>query len=245
MNLNFIHKEFLLLSIIFTWQIFIPQDSNSPIIDFLLFFHDFTLIFIITILSGIFYLITTLILNSLTNRNILHGHLIETVWTYIPILILFFLAIPSLKILYLTDELFTPIITIKSIGHQWYWSYEFRDLKNFEFDRYILEYKYKQIFRLLDTDNHIIVPYLTPIRLLITSTDVIHSWTIPRLGIKIDATPGRLNQAQILLNRPGIYFGQCSEICGANHSFIPIILESTSINNFKNWINLNSLDGWK
>lgn len=172
------------------------------------------------------------------NRFLLEGHLIELLWTIIPIFILILIAIPSIKILYLTDEIFKNKITLKSIGHQWYWRYEYTEFKNIEFDSFIIPSNQliNNEFRLLDVDNRCILPYNYPIRLLTTSIDVIHAWTVPSLGIKIDSTPGRLNQIILFINRPGIFYGQCSEICGINHSFMPIVIESTNFKNFKNWL---------
>lgn len=155
-------------------------------------------------------------------------------------IILIIIAIPSLKILYFIDELWNPTyFTIKAIGHQWYWSYEFPEFCNCDLDSYIIPLNLnseKNIFRLLDVDNRLVTPFNYPIRLLATSSDVIHSWTIPSLGIKIDATPGRINQMTLISLRPGLYFGQCSEICGAYHSFIPICLERTKFAHFILWI---------
>lgn len=164
-----------------------------------------------------------------------------------PIIILVYLALPSLKILYLTDEIFNPILTIKSIGHQWYWKYEYSDFKNINFNSFIIKNNELKNFnfRLLDVDNNIVIPIKSQIRILINSADVIHSWTIPRIGVKIDAIPGRINQTIINAIRPGLFYGQCSEICGLNHRFIPIVLESTSNLNFIRWINLLLLDDWK
>lgn len=189
------------------------------------------------------YILFSLIFNKFINRFLLQGHLIELIWTISPIFILIFIAIPSIKILYLTDEIYNNKLTIKSIGHQWYWRYEYSDFININFDSFILPPNSLQIndFRLLDVDNRCILPYNFPIRILTTSIDVIHSWTVPSLGIKIDSTPGRLNQSYLFINRPGVFFGQCSEICGTNHSFIPIVIESTNFNLFKIWlININT-----
>lgn len=145
---------------------------------------------------------------------------------------------PSIKILYLTDEIHNNKLSIKSIGHQWYWRYEYSDFPSIEFDSFIIpsDQLIDNEFRLLDVDNRCILPFNFPIRILTTSIDVIHAWTLPSLGIKIDSTPGRLNQTSIFINRPGVYFGQCSEICGINHRFIPIAVESTNFPNFKNWL---------
>lgn len=179
----------------------------------------------------------------------LEEHTIETVWTILPAVTLIFIALPSIRILYIIDESINSVITIKTIGHQWYWSYEYSDFLNAEFDSYIIPTKElpEDGFRLLDVDNRVVLPIGAQIRILVTSADVIHSWTIPRIGVKVDGTPGRLNQANFLLNRPGLIFGQCSEICGANHRFIPIVLERVEINQFADWLqkNYRSLSGWK
>lgn len=160
------------------------------------------------------------------------------IWTIFPIFILIFIALPSLRILYIRDEIYNSNITVKTIGHQWYWRYEYSDFSISEFDSFIIPFNQLNIneFRLLDVDNRCIIPFNYPIRILSTSIDVIHSWTVPSLGIKIDSIPGRLNQSLLIIYRPGIYFGQCSEICGINHRFIPIVIESTNINFFKNWL---------
>lgn len=221
-----------------TWKTLLIQDRASPLIEQLTFFHDHTMIvlIIITILVG--YLIVRIFFNKFNYRYLLEGQTIEIIWTLIPAVTLIFIALPSLRLLYLLDEINNPIITVKSIGHQWYWSYEYSDFSNIEFDSYIIPTNELNSynFRLLDVDNRLVVPFNSQIRLLVSSRDVIHSWTIPSLSIKIDATPGRLNQVRIFLNRSGIFFGQCSEICGANHSFIPIVLERISPNFFINWI---------
>lgn len=179
-----------------------------------------------------------IIFNNYTNRFLLSGHTIELIWTILPIIILIFIAIPSLKILYLTDETHNNKLTLKTIGHQWYWSYEYSDFINIEFDSFIIptpQLKSNE-FRLLDVDNRCVLPFNLPIRIITTSIDVIHAWTIPSLGIKIDSTPGRLNQTTLIISRPGLYYGQCSEICGLNHRFIPIVIESTNFSYFKNWL---------
>lgn len=188
-----------------------------------------------------------ILFNKYINRFLLEGQIIELIWTILPAITLIFIALPSLRLLYLLDELNNPLITLKSIGHQWYWSYEYSDFHNIEFDSYIIQPIDLQSFnfRLLDVDNRIILPINNQIRIIVTATDVIHSWTIPSLGVKIDANPGRLNQTNFFINRPGIFYGQCSEICGTNHRFIPIVVERIPIKNFINWINNYSLDDWK
>nr|YP_010417455.1 cytochrome c oxidase subunit II [Junonia artaxia]YP_010417598.1 cytochrome c oxidase subunit II [Junonia touhilimasa]USF17510.1 cytochrome c oxidase subunit II [Junonia artaxia]USF17705.1 cytochrome c oxidase subunit II [Junonia touhilimasa] len=221
-----------------TWSNLNYQNSASPLMEQIIFFHDHTLIILIMITILVGYLMLNLFFNHYINRFLLEGQMIELIWTILPAITLIFIALPSLRLLYLLDELNNPLITLKSIGHQWYWSYEYSDFNNVEFDSYMINIKENiNNFRLLDVDNRIILPMNNQIRILVTATDVIHSWTIPSLGVKVDANPGRLNQTSFFINRPGIFFGQCSEICGANHSFMPIVIESISIKNFINWIN--------
>nr|WKK30306.1 cytochrome oxidase c subunit 2 [Symmorphus murarius] len=220
-----------------TWKSFFMQDSNSPNMDQLIFFHDLTMLILILITSVITYIFYFLMINKLTNRFMMNEHMIELIWTIIPMITLLYIAMPSLKILYLLEESSPPILSVKSIGHQWYWQYEMSDYSNIDFESFLIPYtsEHPWLIRLLDVDNRLILPFNSSIRLILTSNDVIHSWTIPSLGIKIDATPGRINQVLMFMNRPGIYFGQCSEICGANHSFMPIVLESTDTDSFIKW----------
>lgn len=219
-----------------TWTNLNLQNRNTPLIEQLIFFHDHSILILIIITIFVGYIITSIILNKITNRFFLSGQLIEIIWTILPGIILLFIAFPSLRLLYLLDEIYYPSITLKTIGHQWYWRYEYSNFKNLEFDSYMNNNQEINNIRLLDVDNNIILPYKTQIRVLVTAADVLHSWTIPSLGVKVDATPGRLNQINFFINRPGLYYGQCSEICGTNHSFIPILLERTSLKFFIKWI---------
>uniref|UniRef100_UPI0030DDDFFE cytochrome c oxidase subunit II n=1 Tax=Henricia reniossa TaxID=2053902 RepID=UPI0030DDDFFE len=214
------------------------QDASSPIMEELIYFHDYTLIVLTLITTIVFYGLASLVFSTNTNRFFLEGQNLETIWTIIPALILIFIALPSLQLLYLMDEVSTPFLTLKAIGHQWYWSYEYADYRELEFDSYMIptDELNNGEPRLLNVDNRIILPSQTPIRVLVSSSDVLHSWTIPSLGVKMDAVPGRLNQVNFFLSRCGIFYGQCSEICGANHSFMPIVIESTNFNNFENWV---------
>nr|YP_010626040.1 cytochrome c oxidase subunit II [Inocellia digitiformis]WBK02838.1 cytochrome c oxidase subunit II [Inocellia digitiformis] len=221
-----------------TWNNYLLLDAQSPLMEQLIFFHDHTLLILIMITILVSYLMSSLYFNKYINRFLLEGQLIELIWTILPAITLIFIALPSLRLLYLMDELNNPLITLKSIGHQWYWSYEYTDFLKNSFDSYMVQVNNltNTSFRLLDVDNNVVLPFMAQIRLLATATDVIHSWTIPSLGVKIDATPGRLNQTNFFMNQPGLFFGQCSEICGANHSFMPIVIESTSLKNFLNWL---------
>nr|UZC53678.1 cytochrome c oxidase subunit II [Ultragryllacris sp. 1 JL-2022a] len=222
-----------------TWSNINLQNSASPLMEQLLFFHDHTLLILIMITMLVAYIMSNLFFNPFTHRYLLEGQTIEIIWTILPAFTLIFIALPSLRLLYLLDESFDPFLTIKSIGHQWYWSYEYSDLRDpLEFDSYMIPYNEMDLngFRLLDVDNRTVLPMNTQIRMLITAADVIHSWTVPSLGVKVDATPGRLNQINFFMNRPGLFYGQCSEICGANHSFMPIVIESVNMKTFINWL---------
>nr|QWB85885.1 cytochrome c oxidase subunit II [Sachalinobia koltzei] len=221
-----------------TWKTLLLQDSASPLMEQLSFFHDHTLLILIIITVLVGQLMITLFFNKFSHRYLLEEQFIEMIWTILPAIILIFIALPSLRLLYILDEINNPMITIKTIGHQWYWSYEYSDFKNFEFDSYMIPLNEMKFFnfRLLDVDNRVVIPFNSQIRMLVTALDVIHSWTIPSLGVKIDATPGRLNQISFSANRSSLLFGQCSEICGANHSFMPIVIESISPKYFMKWI---------
>nr|QCF39610.1 cytochrome c oxidase subunit 2 [Glomeridesmus spelaeus] len=215
------------------------QDSASPLMEQLIFFHDHSLMILIMITMLISYVFLMLMNNSYINSTISQGQEIETIWTIIPAVILIFIAFPSLRLLYLMDEINNPSMTLKVMGHQWYWSYEYSDFKNIDFDSFMDNSINMKSIRLLETNNSTPIPILNQIRTLISTSDVIHAWTIPTLGIKIDAIPGRLNQVSFIINRPSTLFGQCSEICGANHSFMPIMLEAINLKSFINWISLN------
>ena len=213
------------------------QDATSPIIEELIHFHDHTLMIVFLISTLVLYIISAILTTKLSNIRALDAQEVETIWTILPAIILILIALPSLRILYIIDEINDPSLTVKTIGHQWYWSYEYTDNEDLVFDSYMIpteELKPGEL-RLLEVDNRVVLPIETPVRILITSEDVLHSWTIPSLGLKTDAIPGRLNQATLISTRPGLFYGQCSEICGSNHSFIPIVLEVVTLKTFENW----------
>nr|WMC20802.1 cytochrome c oxidase subunit II [Chtenopteryx canariensis] len=216
------------------------QDACSPLMEQIIFFHDHAMFAIIMVLTMVMYMSMILMTNKFSCLNITESQKIETIWTIAPAVILLFLALPSLRLLYLLDETNDPLITIKTMGHQWYWSYEYSDFLDIEFDSYMIPTNELTLgnFRLLETDHHLILPMKTNTRIIVSSADVIHSWTVPSLGVKVDAIPGRLNQLMVYPTRPGLYYGQCSEICGANHSFMPITLEIVNMNYFIKWLNL-------
>nr|YP_006234091.1 cytochrome c oxidase subunit II [Extatosoma tiaratum]BAM10918.1 cytochrome c oxidase subunit II [Extatosoma tiaratum] len=219
-----------------TWPNMYLQDSASPMMEQLMFFHDHIMMILMMIVTTVTYIMLMIIFNNKTNQNMLEGQMIELIWTVTPAMTLFFIATPSLRLLYLMDEINNPMMTTKVVGHQWYWTYEYSDFNDNEFDSYMMNKENINELRLLDVDNRMTLPSNTFIRMIVTSNDVIHSWTIPSMGVKIDGTPGRLNQTSLILNRNGLMFGQCSEICGTNHSFMPIVIESVPINSFIKWM---------
>jgi len=211
------------------WKGILFQDSISYTIDNMVFFHDHVIFIIISVSLLVLYFIIVTYCTSSFEQGVTEGHEIEFIWTLLPALLLVFIAFPSLKILYIIDEDYKFSLTYKVIGHQWYWSYEYSDFSSVDFDSFILSIEES---RLLDTEDRLYGPWGVPIRMLITSQDVIHSWTIPSIGVKSDALPGRLNQIIFITNKPGLFFGQCSELCGANHSFMPVSFEVLGVNKF-------------
>nr|BAB46934.1 cytochrome oxidase II [Nipponoluciola cruciata]BAB46935.1 cytochrome oxidase II [Nipponoluciola cruciata]BAB46941.1 cytochrome oxidase II [Nipponoluciola cruciata]BBO25564.1 cytochrome oxidase (CO) II [Nipponoluciola cruciata]BBO25565.1 cytochrome oxidase (CO) II [Nipponoluciola cruciata] len=221
-----------------TWLNLNSQDSISPLMEQLIFFHDHTMMILVMITLIVLYIMLSVMINKYINRLLLEGQMIELIWTIAPGVTLIFIALPSLQLLYLLDEINCPLVSIKSMGHQWYWSYELSDFKKAEFDSYMIPSNEQKLysFRLLEVDNRLVLPVNTQIRMMVSSSDVIHSWTIPSSSVKIDATPGRLNQTTFFMNRTGVFFGQCSEICGTNHSFMPIVVESVLPKYFISWV---------
>nr|AFH37541.1 cytochrome c oxidase subunit II [Creteuchiloglanis kamengensis] len=216
------------------------QDAASPMMEELLHFHDHALMIVFLISTLVLYIIVVMVTTKLTNKYILDSQEIEIVWTILPAVILILIALPSLRILYLMDEVNDPHLTVKAMGHQWYWSYEYTDYENLTFDSYMTPTQdlLPGQFRLLETDHRMVIPMESPIRVLVSAEDVLHSWAVPALGVKMDAVPGRLNQTSFITSRPGVFYGQCSEICGANHSFMPIVVEAVPLKHFENWSSL-------
>nr|AAS67184.1 cytochrome oxidase subunit II [Iodopleura isabellae] len=217
------------------------QDASSPIMEELVEFHDHALMVALAICSLVLYLLALMLMEKLSS-NTVDAQEVELVWTILPAIVLIMLALPSLQILYMMDEIDEPDLTLKAIGHQWYWSYEYTDFKDLSFDSYMLPTTDLPLghFRLLEVDNRLVIPMESPIRVIVTADDVLHSWAVPSLGVKTDAIPGRLNQTSFITTRPGIFYGQCSEICGANHSFMPIVVESAPLTYFESWSSLLS-----
>jgi len=173
-----------------------------------------------------------------------HSTPLEIIWTIVPAIILLFIAIPSFALLYSMDEMIDPALTLKVVGHQWYWIYEFSDYATLEggeslnFDSYMLSLDDLTLgnLRLLEVDNRVILPVNTHIRVIVTAADVLHSWAIPSFGLKVDACPGRLNQTSLFIKREGTFYGQCSEICGVNHGFMPIVVKTVDLESYVSWI---------
>nr|AGK38081.1 cytochrome c oxidase subunit II [Ziphius cavirostris]AGK38224.1 cytochrome c oxidase subunit II [Ziphius cavirostris] len=213
------------------------QDATSPIMEELLHFHDHTLMIVFLISSLVLYVITLMLTTKLTHTSTMDAQEVETIWTILPAIILIMIALPSLRILYMMDEINNPSLTVKTMGHQWYWSYEYTDYEDLNFDSYMIptsDLKPGEL-RLLEVDNRMVIPMEMTVRVLVSSEDVLHSWAVPSLGLKTDAIPGRLNQTTLMSTRPGLFYGQCSEICGSNHSFMPIVLELVPLANFEKW----------
>nr|YP_008994148.1 cytochrome c oxidase subunit II [Jaminaea angkorensis]AGJ71979.1 cytochrome c oxidase subunit II [Jaminaea angkorensis] len=230
------------------WQISF-QDGASPTQEGITELHDTIFFYLIVICFGVLFVLGSTIVNFHSNKNEIvykyanHGTLIELIWTITPALVLIAIAFPSFKLLYLMDEVISPSMTIKAVGHQWYWSYEYSDFINedgesIEFDSYMVPETDLEdgMLRLLDVDNRVVVPVDTHIRFIVTGQDVIHDFAVPSLGLKVDACPGRLNQSSVLIEREGVYYGQCSEICGVYHGFMPIAVEAVSPEKYLAWI---------
>ena len=206
--------------------------------------HDFLLWIIIAISLFVLALLAIIVVKFNSKANPVpsattHNTLLEVLWTVVPVLILVVIAIPSFRLLYFQETIPKPDLTIKAIGRQWYWSYEYPDNGNFTFDAQMLEAPAAKAAgepRLLGADNHVVLPVGKVIRVLTTGADVIHSWALPAFGVKIDAEPGRLNQTWFKTEKEGIYYGQCSELCGARHAFMPIEVEVVSQEKFDAWV---------
>ena len=233
------------------WQISF-QDPATPVMEGIIALHH-DLMFVLSIIgtSVIWLLLRTTYLfyykNNPNPSTITHGTTIEIIWTVTPSIILMVIAVPSFALLYSIDEVIDPAVTLKVIGHQWYWSYEYGDYSDIQgngisFDSYMIadDDLQKGQIRLLEVDNRVILPSNTHIRALVTAVDVIHSWAIPSLGVKMDACPGRLNQVSMFIKREGTFYGQCSEICGVQHGFMPIVIETISIENYIKWVSIQT-----
>ena len=219
------------------------QAPASPIAERIHSFHNLLLWVISLITLFVLVLLVYTCMRFRESKNPVpskrsHNTVLEVVWTAVPVLILVIIAIPSFKLLYFADVVPKTDLTVKAIGHQWYWSYEYPDNGNFTFDALLIpdsDLKEGQL-RLLETDNRVVLPAGVNIRVQVTAADVLHSWTVPQFGVKVDAVPGRLNELWVHINEPGTYYGQCSELCGANHGFMPITVEAVTPEAFQAWV---------
>jgi len=234
-----------------SWQLGF-QAPATPIAEGILNFHNHIMFFVIGIATFVGWLMARCLshfsvssVSDVSSDNFTHATALEIVWTVIPAIILLFIAVPSFSLLYSMDELVDPIITLKVVGHQWYWSYEYSDYNHtmednsgINFDSYMVadDDLATGAFRLLEVDNRVVLPVSSHVRVLITSADVLHSWAVPSFGVKVDACPGRLNQITLFVNRTGTFYGQCSELCGTNHGFMPIAVDVVELPDYVEWL---------
>lgn len=221
------------------WQLGL-QEPATPVMARIVDFHDQLLVIITVISLFVLGLLAVVVVRFNEKRNPVpsrtaHHTTLEVCWTVFPVLILVFIATKSFPLLYYADHVTEPAMTIKAIGHQWYWSYEYPDSGNFTFDAY-LNQEATGDQRLLETDNHVVVPVNTKIRLLLTADDVIHAFAMPAFGIKLDAVPGKVNETWMEVTREGMFYGQCSELCGNGHGYMPIAIEVVSKEKFDAWV---------
>ena len=224
------------------WQMWF-QPAASPVMERIIEFHNFIFIIEVSIVVLVLVLMGYIIIRFNAKSNPVpskttHNTILEVAWTAVPLLLVIIIAVPSLKLLYYADRIEEGEMTLKVIGNQWYWSYEYPDHGAFAFDSIIIEY---EIFepghpRLLSVDNSVVLPAETNIRLLFTSADVIHNWAVPSLGLKLDAVPGRVNESWVRINSEGDYYGMCSELCGVNHGFMPVHIKAVSKADFAAWV---------
>ena len=243
-------KNTVLMDAAEPWQLGF-QDPATPIMEGIINFHNHIMFFLTAIGVFVFWLLgrCLVLYNAETNTdkidNFTHATTVEIVWTIVPAIILMIIAVPSFALLYSMDEMLDPAVTLKVVGHQWYWSYEYSDYNHLteenegiNFDSYMIAEDDLQpgLFRLLEVDNRVVLPVNTHIRVLVTAADVLHSWAVPSFGVKVDACPGRLNQTSMFIKRPGVFYGQCSEICGVNHGFMPICVEVVNLEQYTDWL---------
>jgi len=235
------------------WQ-FGFQSAATPVMEGIINFHNHIMFFLIGVGIFVFWLLFRCLsffsADSNTNKidNFTHATNVEIIWTIVPAIILVFIAVPSFALLYSMDEMLDPAVTLKVVGHQWYWSYEYSDYNHITeentgiaFDSYMIGDNSLEsgFLRLLEVDNRVVLPINTHIRVLITAADVLHSWAVPSFGVKVDACPGRLNQTTLFIKKAGVFYGQCSELCGTNHGFMPICVEAVELDNYVEWLEKN------
>ncbi|MCZ6483196.1 MAG: cytochrome c oxidase subunit II [Alphaproteobacteria bacterium] len=219
------------------------QDAASPIMEQIGAFHNIMLVVITLIVLFVLGLLVYVMIRFKAARNptpskVTHNTVVEVLWTVVPVIVLVLIAIPSFKLLYAQKVIPEAEMTVKAIGLQWYWTYEYQDYGDLTFDAIMIpdEDIQEGQLRLLETDNRLVLPVQTNIRILVTAADVLHAWAIPAFGIKIDAVPGRINETWVRIEREGVYYGQCSELCGIYHGFMPITVEAVSKEAFAEWV---------
>ena len=230
------------------WQLTF-QEPATPVMEGIISFHNDIMGYLVAVGLFVMWLLFRCIsfYNEKTNpvpMVFTYSTVLEVVWTIVPAFILMVIAVPSFALLYAMDEMIDPAVTLKVVGHQWYWSYEYSDYSTLEggeslnFDSYMIQEEDlpNAGLRLLEVDNRIVLPIETHIRVLVTAADVLHSWSVPSFGVKVDACPGRLNQVALFIKRKGYFYGQCSEICGVNHGFMPISVEATKLQSYITWV---------
>lgn len=231
-----------------SWQMG-PQDPATPVMEGMIYFHNYLFFYIVLIAVFVCWFLAKIIISFNAEMNAIsqkftHSSLLEIVWTIFPAVLLIIIAVPSFSLLYSLDEVINPELTLKVIGHQWYWSYEYSDVVQYgdfetiAFDSYMVPTSDLSdgTLRLLEVDNRVVLPVGTHVRLLVSAADVLHSWAMPSFGVKIDAVPGRLSQVSVFLKRFGVFYGQCSEICGVNHGFMPIVVAGVNHPGFCEWL---------
>ena len=229
------------------WQ-FGFQDPATPIAQGIQDLHHDITFFLVFVITFVVWMLARTIYHFHASKNpvaakIIHGTTLEIIWTVTPSFILMIIALPSFALLYSMDEVIDPALTVKAIVHQWYWTYEYSDYtspdhQSLVFDSYMIPEDDLELgqLRLLEVDHRVVLPVHTHVRMIITAADVLHSWAVPSLGVKCDAVPGRLNQISLFLKREGVFYGQCSEICGVNHGFMPIVVEGVRLEDYISWI---------
>jgi cytochrome c oxidase subunit 2 len=226
------------------WQLGM-QESASPSADRLHEFHNLLLWIITAITLFVLALLVWIVVRYNAHVNpkpslFTHNVILEVVWTIIPVIILIIIVVPSFKLLYANDRLEAYDMTIKVTGYQWYWGYEYPDNEGINFLSYMIPDKDIDVAkgqkRLLSTDNAVVLPIDTNIQILVTASDVLHAWAVPALGVKMDAVPGRTNETWVRITKPGVYYGQCSELCGKDHAYMPIEIHAVTKEDFATWL---------
>lgn len=246
--LNFFNSFFIYCDVPTPWGVYF-QDSASPIAEGIHELHDSIMWYMLIVLCLVTYILFSILNNFRSSKNkiaykyLTHGSVLEVIWTIFPAVVLILIAYPSFLLLYLSDDVIDPVMTVKAIGYQWYWVYEYSDFitqdgDTIQLESYFVPEDMLEIgqLRLLDVDNRLVLPIDTHIRIVVTGGDVIHCFFVNSLGIKIDATPGRLNQVSTMIEREGVYYGQCAELCGVAHSEMPIVVEAVNLPKFIEWL---------